>query len=451
VASHLIAARSVPAALIVALVAASPAPAATPSGALTLRFDVDPRAESSHTVRFLAVGDAPDDDVKLVDSEGQHVVTATKSSDAKACDSAGSDERDTGLGESSWCVTLKGVRAGESVSGKLAGADATVKLTVTARHALLWPAIAAFVAALAAGILVWATTYGLSSLVAGLRRKAAVNRHKGEIQGLEEWDDDATDRLTEAQRLERILWMHQRGVPHLKRMRAALKKEVEAAAREMPENELLRAARHEAGRTDVKVTDLVGPDDEVAVSDAEQLLELVRTARAGLKDFDAQVDLLMPQIPDTSKGDAEALVAQARASLSTLSPLRVGRVLDGLQEVIDQLIGYAAPDRTAAFAVMGMSGPRAAAARASAVLRSPRVAGFVDAAQAGVAVVVLVAALMALVVATALSANWAPKQTFASFWDYAALVVSVFGSATITGIVSAAVLLRSTQARRPGA
>lgn len=449
-ASHLIAARSVAAALIVAILAASPAPAARPSGALTLRFDVDPGGESTHKVEFLAAGDAPDDAVKLVDSEGQHVVTATKS-DAKACDSVGSDERDTGLGTSPWCVTLKGVRAGESVSGNLAGADATVKLTVTARHALVWPAIAASVAAVAAGLLVWATTYELSSLVTGLRRKTAVRRHKGEIQGLEEWDDDAKDRLTEAQRLERIIWMHQRGVPHLKRMRTALNKEVDADTEEMRDTELLRAAREVAGRSDVKVDDLVGPDDEAAVSDAEQHLELLRVARAGIKDFNEQVALLTPQIPDSSKKEAEALVEQGRESLSTLSVLRVGRVLDGLQEVINQLIGYAAPGRTAAFAVMGIPGPRAAAARASAVLRSPRVTGFVEAAQAGVAVVVLVAALMALVVATALSVNWAPKQTFASFWDYAALVVSVFGSATITGIVSAAVLLRPTQARRPGA
>jgi hypothetical protein len=437
---------------VVSALLVSDARAATPSGALTVRFDVDPGTVTTHTVQFLAVGAVPAESVKLVDSEGKHAVTASKQSDAKACETAAKDERDTGLGDDAWCVKLEGVRAGQSVSGKLAGDGAVVKLTLTARDAWYGPVIAAIIAALVAAALVWTTTYGLSSIVTSKRLKGVVRRHKAKIGGLEAWNEEAADRLTESQRLERVIWMRDRGVPHLKRMRAALKKEVEGATADgIPDNPLLVAARSEAERSDMKVEDLVGPDDEVAVSAAEELLGLVRTVRAGLDDFEAQVELLLPQVPAGKKAEAEATIAVVRQSLTTLSPLRVTQVLDGMQQAIGQLVEYTAPTDRAAFAAVGISGgARAAAARVSAVVASPRVRGFVDAAGASAAVVVTVLLLMALVVATAVSANWAPKQTFAGFWDYAALVVSVFGSATITGIVSATILLGRTQGRRPG-
>ncbi len=450
-ASHLSLPRVILSAACVAALLGWPARAATPSAALTFRFDLDPWHSTTRTVQFVAAGDQPGGDVTLVDSEGKQSVTAKKQSDAEKCQGAVGDERDTGLGDEPWCYELADVRAGKTVSGRLEGAESVVKLTVSARHGLLRPFIAALIAALAAAALVWTTNYGLASWVARRRLTAALGKHKSTLQGLEEWNADAEARLTEAQRLERIIWMHRRGAPQLKRVRGALKLEVERATPELGDNPLLVAARTEAEGTDVAVSDLVGPDDEIAVSEAQRLLELVRTARTGVAEFRSQVELLMPDIPDARKEEAEAVVRVAQASLTTLSPLRVSRVLDNLQQVIDELVSYMAPAELVAHAAVGLTAaPRAAAARAAAILASPRVRAFREAGEVGFAVGVGVVALMILVMLTALSANWAPNQTFAGFWDYAALVVSVFGSASIAGIVSAALLLGRTPGRAPG-
>ena len=56
--------------------------------------------------------------------------------------------------------------------------------------------------------------------------------------------------------------------------------------------------------------------------------------------------------------------------------------------------------------------------------------------------------LFKFVALTALSANYLPNNTFHSFADYAALVVSVFGSTTIVGIVGVAALWRRADAWR---
>lgn len=132
-ASHLSVARLTFIAAVVAALLPSPAQAAASSGALTLRFDVDPGKPTTHTMQFLAAGEPPDGPIRLVDSEGERTVVAKRESDSKACERAAKDRRDTGLGETVWCYALNSVQAGESVSGKVAGKKAVVKLTITAR------------------------------------------------------------------------------------------------------------------------------------------------------------------------------------------------------------------------------------------------------------------------------------------------------------------------------
>jgi hypothetical protein len=89
------------------------------------------------------------------------------------------------------------------------------------------------------------------------------------------------------------------------------------------------------------------------------------------------------------------------------------------------------------------------AATAGSAEESPapreRLRAAVDVVAATWPVMVAIVVLMIVATVAALSASYAPKRAFGTGWDYATLAVGVFGSTSVAGIVTAALLWRRSR------
>jgi hypothetical protein len=126
----------------VSILFAGPFASATPSASLTIVSTAPGWGGNGEPlqVEILAKGPPPREAL-LANSQGLNEVQVTV--DPAAC-RHGADVRYTSLGKSKWCLKIGAPSPGSSVSGTIAGKDASVILTVSVRTALLgWPLLAA--------------------------------------------------------------------------------------------------------------------------------------------------------------------------------------------------------------------------------------------------------------------------------------------------------------------
>ena len=234
--------------------------------------------------------------------------------------------------------------------GTLSGPASAVTIKVAGRHGLRLPAtVAVLVLLLAAGFVLY--TSSLMGERANRLLLRAQLRRRSNVRGLDDWVARAEDFLTWDQMRSLVAWMRDRGKRRADKARASLAATQEEIGLEiLPECSLREAAEAEARRTDVLADELVSDRGELLDLPATRLENDLRQAEGLVRSFDAKVKTLEPLIPEERKPDAEALVAQSRRGLATLSPGDVESTLPAqLNETIAQLMSYIGPGVPAAF------------------------------------------------------------------------------------------------------
>jgi len=445
------------AALLLAAIAAPDTLAATPrEGQVTFHFDLWPWSSSRPIVVLVGRGVAPVHPTPLVVASGRDRVVA-KPIDPPDTRCERLRYRFTGLGGSqAWCFSLDRLVASGSFSGKLRGSSASVTLTITTRH-VWWsgPLWTAFGAAVVAVALVFFTSSRLPSLITALRLRSEKERTGKRVTDLDGWMREARGRMTQGDLLSAVIWMRTDGIAALEATRADLADALERASA-IPDGSPLRtAARREAEKTSIDASDLLGTDGKRATSNASQLLGLIERMQADISEWQLEVGRLLPGVSPAHEKEAQQEIQDAQAELATLSARNVEWVKTKLDDVVGQLAVWSDSARPAVQALFGSGVTADVGLRefsdgvefGRGSLR--RLLPLADATAARGLLVVTVILLMAVAAGTALVANYLPNDTFGSFSDYASLAVSVFGSATITGIVGAALAWTKTDDWRP--
>ncbi|WP_148590007.1 hypothetical protein [Streptomyces sp. WAC01526] len=428
-------------------IAAVAAPESTGTPKLTLHLTTGTGTEN-RTYLLLAGGPPPAHEALLLDEEGLHAVRAVVTSDAgRSCTTDA--PRRTGLGEDPWCVRLSGIAAGNSVSGKLAGPSSTVALALTARHAIWWPLLAAFVALVCAGFIAWLAQRWLPDAVTKLLLWNEKKRCK-EIVGLTDWADQAAQgRLALTDIVARLRWARRFGRRQIRAAREDLR--LKLGDGDLPSCPLRTSSETESGRTDVKREDLLTDGGARANGAGEHLLQLVEQALEGLKEFRNVAGALIGQLP------ADATTERARAEENKtkgeglaenyLSEFTIDAYLSELRgylATIERIVRPATagltPTVVAAPALFG------AAVRASLTAAGQRLrSGSATLARTSVVLgtlLLLTGSLMFVAAGAVLMAQYLPNLTFGTFKDYATLVVAAFGSAQVAVILVALLQLK---------
>jgi hypothetical protein len=410
---------------------------------ISLRYTTPPSGTEAPTVVLESLGPAPVATTTLVDEEGRTTVQAVvQELSEPTCRTA--PVRDTGLGDDRWCLLLRDVRAGSEVTGKLSGARSVVTLKVAARPGLLLPAVVAVLVLLVAAVFVLYTGNLMGERANRLLLRAQLRR-SSDVAKLPEWVEEAKDYLTYARMRSLVGWMRERGKQRATRARASLAAAEKDIGADIPPGCPLRTdARTEAKSVTVVATDLVSFKGEVIDHPARQLEDRLRQAEALVEDFNRKVRDLLPKVPAKQKPLAEAKVKSTRDSLATLSAMDVVSTLPGqLNEAIAQLQSYGSQAGTTVMQAIGVGQTQDAASTATTVRE--RLEAAADIVAASWPVVFAIVVLMVVATVAALSVSYAPKRAFGTAWDYVALAVGVFGSTSVAGIVTAALLWRRAQ------
>ena len=328
------------------------------------------------------------------------------------------------------------------MTGTLSGPASSVTIKVAGRHGLRLPTtVAVLVLLLAAGFVLY--TSSLMGERANRLLLRAQLRRRSDVRGLDDWVARAEHFLTWDQMRSLVGWMRARGKQRADKARASLAAtEGEIGLEVLPRCPLREAAEAEARRTDVLADELVSDRGELLDLPATRLENELRQAEGLVRSFDAKVETLEPLIPEERKPDAKALVAQSRSGLVALSPGDVESTLPAqLNETIAQLMSYIGPGAPAAFmATEAWAVPPTVTAAAK-----ERIRGAVDFVAASWPILLAIVVLMVVATIAALSTSYARNQTFATAWDYTTLAVGVFGSTSVAGIVTAALLWRRSR------
>jgi hypothetical protein len=440
-------AAALSAAALASAAGASAQDSTTGAGALTLRFKVGPAASTESFV-VVTNGPAPKGATFLVDESGDHrVVVTTLGGSASEC--LARPVHYTSQGTDRWCVQLAGVAAGHTYKGALGEGASKLTLMVTAKHGLLWPAIATAAALAAAVAITWIATAWLPDNVTKLLLHRAL-RDNGGIRGLSAWGKSADGRISPGGILARVRWAKRHGKRHVLGARADLAAKLAAASSTIPVCPLRTAGEREAGRAadDIDVAELLRPGGDRATSPAEELLALVERADESIGAFSTIAQSLLARFPPENPNLAHAkrLVedtpAQAKGYLSEFT---IDGYENALRQVLSQLqqwVPTAIEDRQVHMALVG-GAVSAAAGAGRAVGRGVGTAarGLLAAGAVGIFVGLLMVSAVVVVLAT----KYAPNATFGTGWDYFDLVATALASSSAAGIVSALLLLRGPE------
>jgi hypothetical protein len=438
---------ALPLAALAALSAAAPAfgvvaqASDKPAATISLRYTAPPSDSVARTVVLKALGPAPAASTTLVDEEGRTAVRARVQAPLDpAC--RVTHIRDTGLGDDRWCLQLEDIWAGSEVTGKLSGPKSVVTLKVAARHGLRLPVLVAVLVLLIAAGFVFYNSNLMGERVNRLLLDAQLRR-KSSVDCLRTWVEQAKDYLSYARIRSLVAWMRDRGPQRTARARASLMATEQKVGENLPDCPLRRAARDEAARATVSAKDLVSPNGEILDHPATRLEDALLGAAAQVENFDSKVDALMPSVPEDRKSAAEALKRKAHAELATITIHDVDSTLpEMLNQHVAQIRQYTTPGVAGGF--LAGTGVGLSTSVAPPTVRDRLVAA-ADVVAASAPVVIAIVVLMVVATIAALSASYAPKRTFGTAWDYAALGVAVFGSTSVAGIAAAALLWRRTQ------
>lgn len=421
---------------------------------LKVRFDQPPSASATRVLELRAEGTPPSHPIEFVDPSGAHEVTGEVwiSTKSKPCPHARVVH--TGLGETPWCLKVRKLPTGVSLTGRIAGAKLVVTVTLNSRDSLVWPVIATICALLLAVALLYIVTYGLPSLVPRFQLRQRLSRDRDKIAGLDAWVAEAEAHSTIADVAAQERSMRRAGIAHVRKVRVRLKSALEGGDAIPADAPLYIEGMEEArisSSTPVPASDMLSPDGKRAVSHAEMLLVTVVRARKFIEEWKQQVKAL--EIRHESYGrEGSPLLKEGLEALHALSPWTIDEIESSLRR---KLIEAQTPEqpmlRLAALefmhsghselALTDLRIPQRLAPVSVRVARSvQRLVSIADIFAAGAATLIAVIALVLVASATALVANYASNDTFGSFADYAKLMTSTFGSASVATLLGVGLL-----------
>jgi hypothetical protein len=431
---------------------AGQSPAVPLTAALTIGYTATWGGSATRTLVVLAAG-RPPSRALVTDPTGTKVVTVTVLRQTDPACAAAATIAQTGLGTDRWCLKLSGITPGQHYQGVLAGASATLILTLAARDGWPLPALTALTALLITIGLLWLATHLLPDLLTR-RELAAAAADDGGIAGLPAWAASAAGRLSSTDILARLRWAKRYGRAQVLGARSQLGQVLDDPLTLLPSCPLRAAAEAERLRPDGDVAsgEVLTPAGTRAVSTAEQLLQLVEEAAGARIAFDQICAALMAGIPDPQRATGEALRLQGQAlGTGFLSAFTMDVYLTGLRDMLTQLHllvpVHTLPPPIAAMAALAQ---RASPAGAGAPAGAARNAGL-SVAVAGTAIAVgaifaVAVVLMLIAVGSVLAVQYVPNQTFGSSTDYFQLVISAFGTSSAVGLLALLLTLRGPQA-----
>ena len=409
--------------------------------ALTYRTDVGPSA----AMRVLAIhtaGAPPTEATTPASPTGELTIVATPIS-AEPCSSK--DPRETGLGDTLWCLKLEGVVPGEPIVGTLRGDETALTLTVEARHDWRNPALWA-AATLVVAIVVAALTLKLAPSVIANVQLGWNKKNEDDLTGLSEWSGEAqTNRLSTAAIVSRLRWAKHHGAAKVRATRTELS--LLEANSPLSGAPLLDQAQAEVAIGQlVTATDILTADGKPAVSRAETLRRVLASAHVQHETFLAIADDLLGAIDGDEKDRAEeakAMGAQAHVDFLQLVTFEAWqkRMADQLAFIHSLRLEQIADTLTASISVH--PGPTAASPTAAGPGDIPgrRLVGQFLLASGLTLSVAFTLAVIATT--TVLAGTYIPNTTFGTTQDYVVLTAGTLGSSAATSIVTLLLFLKS--------
>jgi hypothetical protein len=421
------------------LFAAGPASAAPVTGTLTIDTQ-SPDIWFSVNVKGAAVPMA----TKLADAAGEHVADVTVTV-ANCPADVHAEQRELGLTGSTWCVHVSHLQAGYAVSGTIANADTSLSLTVKRKDGPVYPVTWSILAlVLAAGISVLGNTYVPALTSRLLLRQFGRDRS---IPGLGDWVRTAAADgvLSDDDIVSRARWAKKYGTKRVMAARGQLAKALADPDLSVPADSPLRqACQAESLRpaTDVKRDDLLTDEGARSIKAADLLTSLT-AANTALHDFTASANEIIATLAGPDQERAIAMRDGALRMVHDMSATNVPHVATVLSQTVQSMRSL----QTVPLEPSAAGSLVAAALSGSAVHRTAtEIAASIKEAVEPVAVYIPAALLafvvMAGAVATVFSTQYLANPNFGTAADYWALAVSAYGSAQVTAIAAALLLIR---------
>lgn len=378
----------------------------------------------------------------LADAAGEHV--AQVAATLGACPArVHATQRDVGLTGPAWCVHVSGLQAGYSVSGIVASRGTSLSLTVRRKDTPGWPLAWSIIALLAAVVISWLSSTYVPGLTSRLRRRWY--QHAKVPTGLGVWVKRAAASriLADDDIVARAQWARKYGIGQVTTARQQLARALADPAQSVPANSPLRqACQEEANRpaTDVKCEDVLTDEGARSIK-AATLLETLTKADNAIREFKSSADRIIAPLPNPSQERTQATATRDNALrwAEGLSDQGAPQFVETLNNIIASMLaapGAPAVAPVAAAAISGTAVRAAATEIATSIKETLWPALYLPA-------VLLALIVMAGTVATVFAAQYTANPSFGTRTDYLTLILSAYGSAQVTAIVAALLLVRT--------
>lgn len=376
----------------------------------------------------------------LADAAGQHV--AHVAGILGACPArVQATQRDIGLTGPAWCVHVSGLQAGYSVSGTLASPSTSLSLTVRRKDTPGWPLAWSIIALLAAVVISWLSSTYVPGLTSQLRRRW-YERANVPV-GVGAWVKRAAKSgvLADDDIVARAKWAKKGGIDQVKKARKQLKQALPGTVSWLAGSPLRQDCETEAKRdeTDVNCEDLLTDEGAKSIK-AVTLLETLTKADNAIRDFETSANLIIADLSDPSQERKNATQSRDNTlkQAEGLSDQGVPQFVETLSNVIAAMLTSAGAPAAAPVAAAAISGT---AVRSAAAEIATSVKETLWPALIYLPAVLVAFAVMAGAVATVFAAQYLANPSFGTTTNYLTLILSAYGSAQVTAIVAALLLM----------
>lgn len=379
----------------------------------------------------------------LADAAGQHV--ARVAGILGACPArVHATQRDIGLTGPAWCVHVSGLQAGYSVSGTLASRSTSLSLTVRRKDTPGWPLAWSIIALLAAVVISWLSSTYVPDLTSRLRRRWYERANVPVGVGAWVKRAAASGVLADDDIVARAKWAKEYGIGQAMTARKQLAEALADSVSWLADSPLRQACQEEAALDEnhVKSEDLLTDEGAKSIK-AATLLETLTRADSAIREFESSASRIIAGLPDPSRERTNATAARDNtlSSAKGLSDQGVSQFVETLSNIIASMLTSALQAGAPAAAPVAAAAISGTAVRSAAAEIATSVKETLWPALIYLPAVLVAFAVMAGAVATVFATQYLANPSFGTTTNYLTLILSAYGSAQVTAIVAALLLM----------